>query len=215
MPHMNSHAPLWPKIIDIARGLGVKLALDLGGEDGLGSTSCLAEAVGPGGFVLSVEPNPKMFDLLATNTAALPQVHPLRMMSIGARQAHMLPEDFERDVLNSPNNGCGDRVPRDVLEGYWKGECAHVRATDLSLADLLGPRHEFQCIMFDSGEFCADAEWEFLGRRAESLEMVVLDDTDTTFKCKGLFSRLKLDSSWALAYHGPTEAFGRAIFVRS
>ena len=199
--------PFGQAIIRTVRAYGFESVLEIGSFDGLGSTQVFLEALRHAADprLVCLETDPTRYRQLLLHTAGHAWVRCLCQPSISL--ASLTPQDFERDVWESPYNRLF--YPHDLVESWWLNTLAYYRRGESGYLETTADT--FDVVLVDGDEFSGYDDYRLAKDRCRCL---MLDDVFHAYKCNRAHAELATDPAWRLEWSSPTVRNGAAIWVR-
>ncbi|MBM4023252.1 MAG: hypothetical protein FJ284_13645 [Planctomycetes bacterium] len=209
MPAEITHDDMFGQAIRLTMEAGgFSSVLEIGSFDGLGSTQVFIEALRNREStprLVCLEANRSKYDSLCLNTIEHSWVMPVWQSSISL--ASLTPQDFDRDVWNSPYNGLA--YPRDTVRGWWEQTQRHL--VTVSEGYLEATSDTFDVVLIDGDEFCGYDDFRLVKDRCRC---IMLDDAYSAFKCHRANRELAADPAWYPIWADSTVRNGAAIWMR-
>jgi predicted O-methyltransferase YrrM len=186
---------------------GFTSVLEVGSYDGQGSTQVFIESLRGAASprLVCIEANPARYRELQQRVAAYPWVTAVCRSSVSL--ASMTPQDFDRDVWQSPYNGL--QYPREVVAKWWSESRWTLACAGQGY--LESTTDTFDVALIDGDEFTGYDDYRLIKNRVRCL---MLDDAFNAFKCHRANRELAADPAWFPVWCDSTVRNGAAIWVR-
>lgn len=181
--------------------------LEIGSFDGLGSTQVFIESLRKvkSPRLVCVEANPERHRELERRVAFHPWATAVCRSSISI--ASLTPQDFDRDVWQSPYNGL--QYPREMVAEWWDETRRTLAASGRGY--LESTADTFDVALIDGDEFTGYDDYRLVKDRVRCL---MLDDAFYAYKCHRANRELAADPAWFPVWSDSTVRNGAAIWVR-
>ena len=181
-------------IIEFCSRIDVKNIVEIGTWNGLGSTQCVYEAIkGSDKNFISIEADPKMYELAVENNSSRPEVSILH----GKISDEMLDIDsFGPEFFID--------YPIDIKKEWYKDDISRLSSCDNILSFL---PNKIDFLILDGGEFTSYSEYKILKSRSR---FIFCDDTSAP-AMKNVLSRKDLLENHKIIYDFPKERNGLCL----